>query len=188
MNKYDPNVHHRRSVRLYGYDYSETGSYFVTICTHEQTPLFGKINNGEMQLNSYGRIANKHWMSITSQFPNTFLHEFVIMPNHIHGIIEINNNPAPKNNHELSNHDMINPGGFAGTMNPMPCVNLARIVRWYKGRTTFECRKKQFTFAWQRSYYEHIIRDDEDHYRIAEYIINNPASWQEDRLYTEEHQ
>ena len=211
MNQYDPDIHHRRTVRFHEFDYSEQGLYFVTICVHEQRSLFGRIVDGEMQFNLPGKIANKYWTSIGTHFPNTFLHEFVIMPNHIHGIIEITGGGvgarfiAPcndmQNNNDFSNRDTINQGtvvtnvtkgainraptaagGFAGTKNPMSDVNLARIIRWYKGRTTFECRKKQLTFAWQRDYYEHIVRNNDDYFRIVEYITNNPAKWHEDRF------
>ena len=187
MNQYDPDIHHRRTVRFHEFDYSEQGLYFVTICVHEQRPLFGKIVDGKMQLNFCGKIANKYWTSITSHFTNTVLHEFVIMPNHMHGIIEITATAAELFNRNAKNQDtVITSCGFAGKTNPMSSANLARIVRWYKGRTTFECRKKQFVFAWQRNYYEHIVRNDDDYLRIVEYITDNPAIWDEDRFYNVE--
>ena len=88
MNKYDPNIHHRRSIRLYDYDYSQMGLYFVTICTHDKS-IFGEIVNDEPKLSPCGEIAEKILLLITSQFNNAGLHEYVIMPNHIHVIIEI---------------------------------------------------------------------------------------------------
>lgn len=85
--KYNPEIHHRRSIRLKGYDYSQPGAYFVTIVTHQRQCLFGEIVNNEMILNDYGKIAAQCWNDIPKHFPNAILDEFVIMPNHIHGII-----------------------------------------------------------------------------------------------------
>ena len=84
---YNPNIHHRKSIRLKGYDYTQAGLYFITICCQNRECLFGNIINGEMILNDAGNIANECWLAIPNHFPNVVLHEFVIMPNHIHGII-----------------------------------------------------------------------------------------------------
>jgi len=89
MNKYNPNIHHRRSIRLKGYDYSQAGLYYITICCQDRASLFGEIKNGEMILNDTGKIVEKCWLEISDHFPNTVLHEHVIMPNHVHGIIEL---------------------------------------------------------------------------------------------------
>ena len=86
---YTPSNHHRRSIRLKGYDYSQEGLYFITLCTQNRANLFGKIENKEMSLNDAGRIANECWLNIPNHFPNVILHEFIIMPNHVHGIIEL---------------------------------------------------------------------------------------------------
>ena len=88
--KYNPDVHHRRSIRLKGYDYSQTGVYFVTICTYQRLSLFGEITDGEMILNEAGNVAKQCWLAIPEHFSNFELKEFVIMPNHVHGIIQIN--------------------------------------------------------------------------------------------------
>ena len=106
-SKYNPDIHHRRSIRLQGYDYSQTGLYFITICVHHKKCLFGEIINNEnhspeMKLNDAGQIAHQCWLDIPKHFPNVILHEFVIMPNHIHGIIELTtpvgaNKYSPKN-------------------------------------------------------------------------------------------
>lgn len=87
--KYNPEKHHRRSIRLQGYDYSQAGLYFVTICTHNREYLFGNIANGEMIWNDMGKIANEYWLEIPNHFPNAVLHEHIVMPNHTHGIIEL---------------------------------------------------------------------------------------------------
>ncbi len=85
--KYNPNIHHRRSIRLKGYDYSQPGAYFITICTHQRECLFGEILNGQMQLNNFGRIIQLHWSNLQKHHLHIKLDEFVVMPNHLHGII-----------------------------------------------------------------------------------------------------
>jgi REP element-mobilizing transposase RayT len=89
MTVFNPAIHHRKSIRLKGYDYAQEGLYFITICCQDKAQLFGEIMNGEMILNECGEIANKCWMEIPEHFPNVELHEYIIMPNHVHGIIEI---------------------------------------------------------------------------------------------------
>ena len=89
--KYNPDKHHRRSIRLQGYDYSQRGAYFITLCTKNREHLFGEILNGEIQLNEFGKITQQCWLEIPNHFPNVQLDEFVIMPDHIHGIIVLNN-------------------------------------------------------------------------------------------------
>ena len=84
---YDPNRHHRRSIRLKEYDYTQPGAYFITICTHDRAGLFGEIVDGEMRLNDCGRVAEQCWLDIPSHFPHAELDAFVIMPNHVHGIL-----------------------------------------------------------------------------------------------------
>ncbi len=99
MKKYNPHIHHRRSIRLKGYDYSQAGLYFITICCQDRACLFGNIVDGEMICNDMGNIANQCWLAIPNHFPNMVLHEYVVMPNHIHGIVEIigTNNVGAKN-------------------------------------------------------------------------------------------
>lgn len=89
--KYNPQIHHRRSIRLKGYDYSQNGAYFVTICVQNRKFLFGKIRNGEMILNDAGKMIEKYWREIPKKYPNVILDAFVIMPNHMHGILIIDN-------------------------------------------------------------------------------------------------
>ena len=103
---YNPNIHHRRSIRLKGYDYTQQGAYFVTICTHQRNCLFGEIVDGEMKLNTNGEIARGSWLSIPRHFQNVELDEFVIMPNHLHGIILIVNNSEVEGE-VLANQDFL---------------------------------------------------------------------------------
>jgi len=85
---YDPNIHHRKSIRLKGYDYSQAGMYFITLCVQDKLCLFGEVVNGEMVLNDAGRVANACWLNIPEHFPNAILYEHIVMPNYVHGIIE----------------------------------------------------------------------------------------------------
>ncbi len=119
MEKYNPKIHHRRSIRLKGYDYSQAGLYFVTICCQNKEHLFGKIDNGIMALNDAGKIIEKIWREIPNDFTNIHLHEYTTMPNHIHGIIEI----IAKN---------------AG-INEIP--ELSQIIQSFKRHTTIEYRE-----------------------------------------------
>jgi REP element-mobilizing transposase RayT len=160
-----------------------------------------------------GAIVEQIWNLLPTQFPDITTHEFIVMPNHIHGIIEIHAHGGrggdlsrPDINSDISKFDInsddrdvgdkgvINHaptpdnkknGGFAGEKNPMFHDNLSKMVRWFKGRATFECRKVTPHFAWQRNYWEHIIRNEQSYQRIANYIINNPANWKDDKFYEE---
>ena len=108
---YNPNIHHRRSVRLQGYDYSQAGLYFITICCHNREYLFGNITNEEMKLNDAGKIADECWIEIPNHFPNAVLHEYVVMPNHVHGVIElVVGNNVGANNHSPENDATTNVG------------------------------------------------------------------------------
>ena len=134
-----------------------------------------------MHLNESGEIVTRLWDVLTTQFLNIETHEFIVMPNHIHGIIEIHGGGRGADLSRTENWGAINRtptgpknGGFAGEKNPMLHDNLSTIVRWFKGRTTFECRKMTPNFAWQRNYREHIIRNEQSCKTISEYILNNP--------------
>ncbi|HRO44286.1 transposase [Agriterribacter sp.] len=179
MNRYNPNIHHRRSIRLKGYDYSQAGLYFITICVHNRQCLFGEIVNDEMILNDFGNIAHHHWEKLSERFQNFELDVFQIMPNHMHGIIFLTNpvgagfTPAP-------NH--------GATARVAPTV--ADIVGAYKSLVSNQCLeifKQKFPNdymgkLWQRNYHEHIIRDEQSYHRIANYIINNPQNWENDKF------
>ncbi len=187
MSQKFKNKYRIESARLQNWDYGWNGYYFVTICTCQHDPWFGEIVDGEMMLSEIGRIVNEYWQQIPEHFEYVRLDEFVIMPNHIHGIIIIN---KPDDGRMSDCRDAINrvsttAGGFAGNKNPMINENLSRIIRWYKGRVTFEARKIQTLFAWQSRFHDHIIRDDDAYHKIAEYIRYNPAKWAEDKFYVE---
>jgi REP element-mobilizing transposase RayT len=161
--KYDPNKHHRRSIRLKGYDYARAGAYFVTICTWQRQSLFGAIANSEMQLSDYGKVAHFHWQNLLKHHQYLELDEFVIMPNHVHGILVFTDDTACKKR----------PG-------------LPEIIRGFKtfsARRINKMRRITGVSVWQRGYYEHIIRHEESLMAIREYLIKNPLSWENDELY-----
>ncbi len=176
---YNPEIHHRRSIRLREYDYSQSGAYFVTLCTWNRECFFGEIKNGEMLLNEYGEIAMKYWDAIPGHLPHVEMDEFIIMPNHIHGIVIIVGAQfiAPFRKTTIEKQGVIN----KGVMNHAPTVG--EIVRAFKARCTNAINQIRNTLGislWQRNYYEHIIRDEKELNRIREYIINNPLQWAED--------
>ena len=185
--KYDPEIHHRRSIRLQGYDYSRAGAYFVTICTQNRECLLGNIGDGEMRLNEAGRIVADSWIWLATQYDHVELDEWVIMPNHIHGIIVIADDdrggPVVGGTHR-STHD-----GWGGSRTAPTGTGkrkpIGRLVGAYKTVSTKRINVLRATPGaklWQRNYWEHIIRNEPELNRIREYIQNNPAQWQSDRL------
>ncbi len=142
-----------------------------------------------MFLNEIGQIAKFFWTEISKQFPFIELGNFVVMPNHIHGILIINKNQNDSNLSKVDtqfissqNHQIKKNGGFAGTKNPMAHENISRIIRWYKGRCSFEIHKIQPDFAWQTRFHDHIIRNAKSFENIQNYIENNPLNWNMDKF------
>ncbi len=185
----------RHSIRLKNYDYSQSGLYYITICTQGRIELFGKIVENKIILNDAGKMIEKIWLKIPKIFPNARLHEYIIMPNHFHAIVEIielsvgaESISARNINIKTKRLDMesIPPKGKI-----IEKVSLPKIVQTFKRYTTVEYIKmvKQNLLPpfkkriWQRNYYEHIIRDEKDYLKIAEYIISNPLKWEEDKYY-----
>lgn len=202
---YNPQIHHRRSIRLKAYDYSQAGLYFITICVQDKLYLFGKVEKGEMVLNEYGKIAYNEWLKTPEIRNNVELDVFVVMPNHIHGIIILTDARrgelhSPVNTHEL--HSPVNTHELHSSVNtnllktfykmgecksPLraPSNNIGAIVRGYKSAVTKQLNLLNIgCTVWQRNYYEHIIRNEQSYYAISEYIINNPAKWNNDKFYT----
>jgi len=171
--------------RLAGWDYGWDGAYFITICTHNREHYFGGFENTLWVPSDLGQLAEKYWNEIPQKFPFVSLGAFVVMPNHVHGILIIDHGVIPADIELLleSNSVNSNKGGFAGNKNPMLNDNISRIIRWYKGRCSYEMRKFHADFAWQTRFYDHIIRNDESYEKITNYIINNPNKWVEDRFY-----
>ena len=177
--KYDPEKHHRRSIRLKGYDYAQPGAYFVTVVAQDRTCFFGDVANGEVRLNNAGCMVQAAWTDLSIHYPGLECGAFVVMPNHIHGIIIVGGQfIAPSDG---SGKGAMNWGGInQGVMNRAP--TLGKIVRAYKAVSTRLIRQAGTPdFAWQRNYYEHIVRDEESLDRIRRYILDNPARWEFDR-------
>lgn len=217
--KYNPQIHHRRSIRLKGYDYSREGLYFITICCHNRECLFGgiienkdlTIPNQQMVLNDAGKIANECWLQIPEHFPNVILHEHIIMPNHIHGIIELNGssetdvvgiqNVDVRNvgiqNVGVQNFEPLPPPPPPSSPPPPPSPprqqnafqkiiprSIGSIIRGYKiGVTKWFRKNTDIQTVWQRNYYENIIRNERLYQTITEYIITNPEKWKEDKFF-----
>jgi putative transposase len=165
--KYDPAKHHRRSIRLKGYDYSQPGWYFVTICTQHRALLFGQVLQGSMVLSVAGKMVNRIWSEIPEYYPGIEIDEFQIMPDHFHGIIHIT--------------------GPSQGISPTEQISTPQVVQRFKSLTTRlyidGVRTQQWpTFdkrVWQRNYYEHIVRSEKSLERIRKYIRENPMKWQE---------
>lgn len=171
--------HHRRSIRLKGYNYSRPGGYFITICTYHREYLFGDIVNGKMQLNPIGLIVEDEWQKTPFIRPTTELGPFVIMPNHIHGIIVLNDDRRSESQFAPTDTP------FAHTTGKFisPSNTIGAIVRGFKSASTKrinEMRQTRSVPVWQRNYYEHIIRNEKDYNAICDYITNNPLQWQYD--------
>lgn len=182
---YNPQFHHRRSIRLKGYDYTQPGGYFVTICTQEKQCLFGDIVQGKMRFNSLGAIAFNTWQQIAEKFPHVELDYFIIMPNHIHGILifhEIradlqSSHPTSLSEQKISSEPTQRSHGTASK-------SLGTVVGWYKSSVSKSiniiCNNSAQGLIWQRNYYEEIIRDETHFNAIRKYIIENPLCWKND--------
>ena len=176
------------SNRLLGWDYGNSGIYFITICTGDREHFFGNILNGEMYLNEIGKLADTLWIDIPKQFPFIELGKYVIMPNHIHGLLTVETQfIASEITANLNQSEAINcvstVGGFAGSKNPLINKNISRVIRWYKGRCTFEIRNIHANFSWQTRFYNHIVRDQQSLKNIEDYIEANPFNWLDDKFY-----
>jgi putative transposase len=193
MDNYNPNIHHRRTIRLKGYDYSLAGLYFVTINVNNRVCLFGEIIGGKMILNDAGKIADKYWLEIPEHFPNVILHDSIIMPNHVHGIIELiqtgsfvgvqNFEPQSLPNESVPTAGVQNfePLRLRNDYQKIIPHSIGSIIRGFKiGVTKWFRNNTDIVNIWQRNYYEHIIRDEISYQRISEYINNNPNNWQND--------
>lgn len=186
MDKYK-NKYRIPSARLQNWDYGSNGAYFITICTQNREHFFGEIVDGQMQLNQLGQLAEKYWLEIPQHFSFIELGNFVVMPNHTHGILIIdkmdavlpvetlqcnvstNPNPNPNKNEQMAN---ISPK--SGT--------ISTIIRSYKSVVSKNARLIHADFGWQSRFHDHIIRDAQSFQTIQNYISNNPIKWVNDKF------
>ena len=176
-SRYDPDRHHRRSVRLRGWDYGRPGAYFVTVCTAQRQHLFGEVVAAKMQLSACGRLVDVVWRRNVARMPHVDLDAFQVMPNHIHPILRIGDRE------EAESDRATRPAGRS--LGPAS-GELGAIVGNLKAVCTRRINRMlqlQGASVWQRSYWEHIIRDADEFARIRDYVLTNPAHWAEDRLY-----
>jgi REP element-mobilizing transposase RayT len=173
MTRYDPSRHHRRSIRLRGFDYARPGTYFVTICTRQRECLFGEVIEGTMILSDFGQVVHEEWHKTSLVRPYVTLDAFVVMPNHVHGILMITDDrrgTAP-------------PCPYQGQFgHPIP-RSLPTIIRAFKSATTQRVNQMRGTPGmplWQRNYYEHIVRDEDELNQIRRYISENLLKWELD--------
>lgn len=176
MSGYDPNKHHRRSIRLQGWDYRQGGAYFVTISTHERVHLFGEVVNGAMMMSDFGRIVTEEWERTVQLRSYVRVDAFVVMPNHVHGIVWIVED-------ETTSVGAQRPCAPATPPTNVLPRSLGAIVRASKSAVTKrinQIRDIPGAPVWQRNYYERIIRNERELNAIREYIQNNPANWPSD--------
>jgi len=212
MQTYNPTIHHRRSIRLKGYDYSQAGLYFITICCQNKVCRFGKIVKREMILNDFGKIACEEWIKLSERYPNILLDVFQIMPNHVHGVIVLNGDgvgatlavaqyenavaqydragASPARTIDQNDGAIQRAGANVGATLAVAQNNtIGNIVGAYKSLVVNQCLKickshnKYMGKLWHRNYWEHIVRNEKSYQRIANYIINNPTKWENDKFY-----
>ncbi len=196
--KYHPEVHHRRSQRLKGYDYTQAGAYFVTICCYDMLLRFGAVEgegeDARMALNDFGLVAYEEWLGLASRFPNVELDVFQVMPNHMHAVFFLKTIFEPVEVHGSAG--VIDQRDRAGA-SPAPTVS--DIVGAYKSIVANKCLdifkeinsetvklyNESMGKLWQRNFYDSVISDDQAYQNIASYIINNPKNWKQDKFYKE---
>ncbi|WKZ67246.1 MAG: hypothetical protein QY325_04810 [Flavobacteriales bacterium] len=182
----------RRTIRWRGYDYANVGAYYLTICTQDRLHLFGRIVDGVMHPSPIGEWAQRCWNGIPDHMPHVDVGEFVVMPNHVHGIVVIRERLVVPvgGDHDRPERPPAPPtpptNSIARTMPVVPVGSLGRIVRAYKSAVTRMAYRDGLvphgTPIWQRNYWDRVIRDDGEYGRIARYIQDNPKNWKGDRF------
>ncbi len=170
---YDSDIHHRRSIRLKNYDYSQNGAYFITLCTHERKCLFGMINDNQVILNEAGIVVQEEWIKSFKIRQELAMDEYVIMPNHFHAIVFILNSKTKQRDLSIK----INGHGNK---------SIGSLVAGFKSAVTKRINGlSHFSgdLIWQRNYHEHIIRHDKALEKLRAYTINNPFTWKKDSLF-----
>lgn len=158
------------SARLTDYDYSQNGAYFITICTHNRLNLFGKLQNDTMELNTFGLIVNECWNNLPNHYSNIILDEFIIMPNHIHGILRI------------QTEQYLTTTGKYDTTKNHGLSEIVRALKSFSSRRINEMRKTNIPNIWQPRFYDRVIRNERELHIIRNYIRTNPVDWEKDEL------
>jgi putative transposase len=174
---FNPDKHRRRSIRLPKYDYTQAGEYFITICSFDRSPIFGEIREQRLELNVFGDIVAQVWSGLPRLFSGLELDEFVVMPNHFHGILRLPGQSQQENISQLV-------GSPKGTQ----AASVGAIVQNFKSVSTRQInqiRRIPGGQVWQRNYYERIIPNNLARSQIQKYIVNNPRSWKQDKLHTQ---
>lgn len=177
---YNPDIHHRRSIRLKGFDYSSANAYYVTLCVEGRECLFGEILAGDMRVNYAGRLIAEVWQGLPERFPHVTTDEFVVMPNHFHGIIIINDVVGAPLAAPGFNSDRKANGMGAASSAP----TLGTILRAFKSISAIGVNRlmqRRERPLWQRNYFERIIRNDKEMTVAREYIRRNPVQWDQDK-------
>lgn len=186
MNIKFQNKYRISSTRLKNWDYGQNGAYFITICTKNREHFFGEIvsTNGEneMQLNEIGKIADKFWTEIPKHFPFIELGNYVVMPNHVHGILIINKINVVDDNVQTLQCNVSTENEQMAKISPKSGT-ISTIIRSFKSVVTKNAHFIHADFEWQERFHDHIIRNSESFERIQNYIENNIANWKEDKFY-----
>jgi len=190
---FDPARHHRRSIRLKGYDYARAGAYFVTLCIYRRECLLGDVINGEMVLNEFGRAVCDHWEWIPKQYPHVDLDEWIVMPNHMHGIIVMVDDDCRGDSRIAPTRiaptriaptriapTRTAPTRTAPTVKRKPLGRLVGAFKTVSAKHINRLRRTPGAPFWQRNYHERIIRDEDELNHIRWYIVNNPLRWNRD--------
>lgn len=179
------------SARKQNWDYGNDAAYFITICTKDRQPFFGEIHKGKIQVSPVGAIADVLWFEIKNHAKNIELGEYVVMPNHIHGIFILNGNNVVGTTHSVwTTHALSLPEPTnTPTQGQQRFQNqgnntISSIIGSYKSAVTKSCNRLGLPFAWQTRFHDHIIRNDESFQRISEYIRNNPSNWKDDKFFS----
>ena len=175
----------RKTTRIPGYDYRNTGYYFITICTQNKQNLFGQIQNDKVQPSAQGKIVSQNWLDIPNHHSGITLDAFILMPNHLHGIIMIHSDRSalivPGQSSDVAGYV---PTGHASFISPKS-GSLSAVIRSFKSACTKRINEESLhkNPIWQSRFYEHVIRDENDLHRIRMYIENNPLRWSEDEFF-----
>ena len=168
--KFDSNTHNRQSLRWPGCDYSQKGAYVVTICTQKRRCLFGSVEDEKTILNGLGETVFSVWLELANRFPGIILDKLVVMPNHVHGILFLSGaaSSAPTENNDKKDRS----------------YTLGEVIRAFKSISAIQVNRQlgvKDQPLWQRNYYDHVIRDQDDLNRVRQYVLDNPINWEQDK-------